>query len=74
MATAEQPITRSELRAELQHYATKADLRAELQHYATKADLATLETRLIKWMVGVTLGGMATAATLAIALSRSVAD
>ena len=30
MATAEQPITRSELREELQHYATKADL-AELR-------------------------------------------
>ena len=74
MATGEQPITRSDLRAELQYYATKADLRAELQHYATKADLSNLETRLIKWMVGVTLGGMATAATLAIALARLVGE
>ena len=39
MTTAEHPVTRTELRE-------------ELRHYATKADLANLETRLIKWMVG----------------------
>ena len=39
MVTAQQPITRSELREDLQNYATKSDLRAELQNYATKADL-----------------------------------
>ena len=52
MTTAEQPITRSELRE-------------ELRHYATKADLAQLETRLIKWMVATVLGGMGVAATVA---------
>ena len=65
MATMAQPVTRLELRSEL------AELRAEFQRvYATKADLAELETRLIKWMVGVMVGGMATAATLTIALQR----
>ena len=39
MATGESPITRT-------------DLRAELGHYATKEDLASLETRLVKWIVG----------------------
>ena len=29
--------------------------------FATKADLAEMETRLVKWMVGMMLGGMATA-------------
>ena len=38
MTTTEHPITRSELRQ-------------ELEHYATKEDLAKLETRLIKWIV-----------------------
>ena len=36
MATVEQPITRSELRE-------------ELRHYASKADLAQMETRLTRW-------------------------
>ena len=34
--------------------------------FATKADLAEMETRLVKWMVGMMLGGMATAATVAL--------
>ena len=55
MATHNEPVTRE-------------DLRHELQHYATKADLAALETRLIKWMVGTVLGGMGIAATLAVVL------
>ena len=37
MATIKQPLTRSEFRA-------------ELEHYATKADLAALETRIIRVM------------------------
>ena len=56
MATTEQPITRSELREELQHYATKSDLRAEI---------AELETQLTRWMIGVLIGS--TVAALAIA-------
>ncbi len=46
MTTAEQPITRTELRE-------------ELRHYATKKDLAELETKLVKWIVGVQIGGIA---------------
>ena len=38
--------------------------------FATKADLAQMETRLVKWMVGMMLGGMVTAATLALAVER----
>ncbi len=52
MATAEQPITRSELRE-------------ELRHYATKEDLAAMETRMVKWMVGMMMGGMAVSAAIA---------
>ena len=38
--------------------------------FATKADLAEMETRLVKWMVGMMLGGMATAATVALVVER----
>ena len=104
MTSAEHPITRSELREELRHYATKEDLnyyrselREELRHYATKEDLANLETRLtrevadfkgeiksdvadlraevkgeistlIKWMVGVQIGGVAAIAAITTAV------
>ena len=53
MSTVEQPITRSQLREELQ---------LVLQHYATKADLAKLDTKIselkfqiVSWMVGMML-------------------
>ena len=52
MASVKQPITRSELRE-------------ELRHYATKEDLAAMETRMVKWMVGMMMGGMAIAAAIA---------
>ncbi len=111
MTSAEHPITRSELREELRHYATKEDLtlyrselREELRHYATKEDLANLELRLtreitdlksefsdfkgeiksdvadlraevkgeistlIKWMVGVQIGGVAAIAAITTAV------
>ena len=38
--------------------------------FATKADLAEMEIRLVKWMVGMMLGGMATAATVALVVER----
>ncbi len=57
MATAEHPITRSELRE-------------ELQHYATKADLAELETRLVKWMIGMMVGSVAVASSIALLVQR----
>ena len=56
MTTAEQPITRSELRQELeqvlQHYATKADL-GDLKA-DVKAEIAELrgELRSIRWTMG----------------------
>ena len=50
MAAGEPPITRTDLREELRHYATKedlADLKGDL-----KLDMARLETRLTRWLVG----------------------
>lgn len=32
--------------------------------FATKADLAEMETRLVKWMVGVVFGGIVAATTI----------
>ncbi len=61
MATAEHPITRSELREEL---------RTTLQHYATKSDLAELETRLVKWMIGMMVGSVALASSIALLVQR----
>lgn len=55
MTTSEQPVTRSELREELDR------LRDEFKsYYATKADLAQLEMRLTIRLTGVmvTLGGV----------------
>ena len=57
MATAESPITRSELREELRHYATKEDL-ANL-----RADVMGAITSATRWNIGVMLlvGGAAVA-------------
>ena len=55
----ERPITRTELREELRHYATKADL-AQLE-----VRMANMEARLIRWMVGMMFGGMAASAAIA---------
>ena len=49
-------------------------LEGAYQHLATKADLSDMKADLIKWMVGVMLGGMATAATLTLALIRLLGD
>ena len=57
MATLEQPITRTELRE-------------ELRHYATKADLSELETRLIKWMVGQMIAATVIASSIALLIHR----
>ena len=57
MVTSEQPLTRSELRAELD---------SRLQHYATKADLERLKADLTWRMVATQfLGLTATAAIVA---------
>ena len=66
MATTGQPITRAELREELNL------LRDELrEHYATKEDLAKLEAqlktdvnRVIMWMAGIHLLGLTAVAAI----------
>ena len=57
MVTVEQPITRSELRE-------------ELRHYASKADLAQMETRLTRWMVGMMLGAIVAASSASLVIQR----
>ena len=44
-------------------------LEAQYDHLATKADLHALETRLVKWMIGMMFGGMVTAAAIASAVA-----
>ena len=65
--------TRSEIRKELSHYATKEDvanletrLTREISGFRTeiKGDISSL----IKWMVGVQIGGIAAIATIATAI------
>ena len=65
MTTAEHPVTRSELRTELD------DLRREFrEHYATKEDLAKLETRLTKWIVGQMFAAIAAASAVAVVIQQ----
>ena len=62
MTTAEHPITRSELREELKHYATKEDLanlKAEI-----KGDLGNLKFDLIKWIVVLQFTGLRAVAAI----------
>ncbi len=70
MASAEHPITRSELREELRHYATKDDLtslelRLTREIGDLRAEVKGEITTLIKWMVGVQVGGVAAIAAIA---------
>ena len=69
-----QSITMQELREELRadFRSMKEDVREELRHYATKEDLAQVETRLIKWMVGLMVGSVAVASSTAILVERLV--
>ena len=64
MATVELPITRSELREELRHYASKADL-SQLE-----VRLAQMETRLTRWMVGMMLGSIVAASSASLVIQR----
>ncbi len=57
MATMEEPITRTALRE-------------ELRFYATKEDLANLESRLIRWIAGMMIAGMAGGMTAVAAILR----
>ena len=70
MTSAEHPITRSELREELRHYATKDDLtslelRLTREIGDLRAEVKGEITTLIKWMVGVQVGGIAAIAAIA---------
>jgi len=63
----------AEIKATLPHLATKADLaplmqmqaqfQALIPHFATRADLASMESRLIRWMIGswMAMAGLMTA-------------
>ena len=78
----QEPLTREDLRYELQHYATKADL-AELRA-EFKADIGEVKTSisdlraemkadrasLVMWAVGLLLGGMAASAAIATTLNQ----
>ena len=73
---AEMSQTRDELRAEMSQ--TRDDFRVEMNllrteivtHYATKADLHSLESRLIRWMIGLMVGSVGTAVAIAVAADR----
>ena len=69
MSTVEQPITRSELRAELDSF--RSEFQRMLEHYATKEDLANLKadlrgdfTRLVVALAGLQLAGLAAVAAI----------
>ena len=67
MATAEQPITRTDLREELDR---------ALRHYETKADLSELEARLtwrIVWAQLLGMAAMSAVVTAAVAIMRFLA-
>ena len=58
----EHPLTRKEFREDI------------LPHLATKTDLAELETRLIKWMVGLMVGSVIAASSVALLVQRLLAS
>ena len=51
-------------------YLTRDEFHREMQHYATKADLAAMETRLVKWMVGMMVGAIIAATAFATLVER----
>ena len=68
---AEVTEVKAEVKAEVAGLKTDvAGLKTEMAHVATKADLALQENRLIKWMTGTVVTGMATAAAVAVAVDR----
>ena len=54
----------AEIRAQLPHLATKADV------HALRSDMNAMETRILKWMVGTVISGMALAVTLAVGIAQ----
>ena len=68
---AEVRIEMAEFRTEMADVkADVAGVKAEMAHLSTKADMALQETRLIKWMIGTVVTGMAAAAAVAVAVDR----
>ena len=47
-----------------------SSLEAKYDNLATKADLVELETRLIKWILGMMAGSIVAASTLALLIQR----
>ena len=45
-------------------------IETRLDGFATKEDLANLETRLIKWMVGLMVGSIVAASSIAVLVER----
>ena len=72
------PATKADidvLRGEMDAVRNEMDaFRIEVRtHYATKADLAQMEARLTKWMIGLMVGAIAVASTLALMVERLIA-
>lgn len=86
MVTTEQRL--GQLEGAYEHLATRSDVselrtdvKTEISELRTevragmselRADMANLESRLIRWMVTIMIGGMATAAGFALAVDRLV--
>ena len=68
MATLEQRVSRIE--GAYEHLATKADL-TQLENRLT-SDINQLETRLIKWMVGLQLGSIVALAAIVTAVATAI--
>ncbi len=58
--------------ATVEHPITRAELREELRHYASKEDLANMETRLVKWMVGMMFAAVALASSFGLLVERFI--
>ena len=54
------------------HPVTRAELREELQHYATKADLERITSDIIWWALGVMFAGLTAAVGLTAVVVRVV--
>ena len=54
------------------HPITRAELREELQHYATKADFERMKSDIIRWTVSVMLAGLTAAVGLTAVVVRVV--
>lgn len=73
---AELSRTREEFQAGLSQ--SRDEFRSEMNllrnemvtHHATKADLHALEARLVKWMIGLMIGSVGTAVSIAVAADR----